>query len=914
MEIESSGGTGEKHISRYVKADLRMALILVGIGILIAGIYFRLPLLKFTGFYEPDGFYHFSVIRAAVNNGFRIPHYLSISGWPVPTQVTEPDGMYAVTLIPYFFLRYAGISYYTIMRFIPILFGLFDIIGAYFLVKYLSKDRMLGILAMLLVALSGGDEARTSALVYRGDGFVTIFLIIALIFLIEVFKRQSKKQKVLFALGSGFALSVGNLVWNGAAFAVGVYALSFVVILSLAFILSKENTIDSLKYVLASMLLWFVLTTIYIHAGLMVNQTFTSGQFAYLFIPVLAGWAIAYFLTNRSHFMEGVPYVRIGILAAFAILGIILAVTFAGHMLRDVFVNNGFITSGNSHAGSSSSLEFYSTIQELQPPTPGFLLASFATSLYFTPPTIFILLSTYFGHITLFLLLVFISFAPYLLMQVYDAKDFFGGSARIRFELNEGMLVVLSYFAATAYLQIYAIRFNSLISIPIAMLAAYTIYWLATYSKSKINFTHRSIAISLLLLILGVAIHFQLVSVMTATSNTSFLGAAETYIIPLLLMVVFFLNATAHEEKSRFWASLGILAMVVIFLLTQIPAMSASATIAVEAAVLLLAVLVATYLEKTKKMALWHWIVIALLLYTIAYFGTLYTANLAPADAINHQFINATYWLKNNTPNNSVILTLWPDGSVVEGFGNRTSVMDSVGAQNYTKADAFALWLMNSTPDPGFITSPGIGHPDYLLVRNTWLAESGGIFQEADVGQNLTPQDYANIRFSTFNQNANASVTSFKFLSAEVGNGVSLAAVVEVHTNTQGQKGIQADLELVNSTTYQGLESLPLRSVVFYNQSTNTYSEVNTSLNVTASNGYTILLNYSNVPRSNAIVNITGAYAMSPGLANSNLFKLLYLCGSNGCDWNNSQITLHQVYGNGDTKIYRIVYNNTAGT
>ena len=43
-----------------------------------------------------------------------------------------------------------------------------------------TKDKLFGILSMLFVALSMGDAARTSALIYRGDGFVTIFLILAL--------------------------------------------------------------------------------------------------------------------------------------------------------------------------------------------------------------------------------------------------------------------------------------------------------------------------------------------------------------------------------------------------------------------------------------------------------------------------------------------------------------------------------------------------------------------------------------------------------------------------------------------------------------------------------------------------------------------------------------------------------------
>ena len=85
-------------------------LIFIGITliILIATVYLRIELLQYQGFYEPDGFYHFSVIRAAVNNNFVVPKVLGISGWPQHTLVTEPVGLYWVTLFPYYILRFFG--------------------------------------------------------------------------------------------------------------------------------------------------------------------------------------------------------------------------------------------------------------------------------------------------------------------------------------------------------------------------------------------------------------------------------------------------------------------------------------------------------------------------------------------------------------------------------------------------------------------------------------------------------------------------------------------------------------------------------------------------------------------------------------------------------------------------------------
>ena len=54
-----------------------------------------------------------------------------------------------------------------------------------------------------------------------------------------------------------------------------------------------------------------------------------------------------------------------------------------------------------------------------------------------------------------------------------------------------------------------------------------------------------------------------------------------------------------------------------------------------------------------------------------------YITGLAPADQINPQFIQALAWMYNNTPSNSVVLTLWPDGSVVEGVAQRKRLVSA---------------------------------------------------------------------------------------------------------------------------------------------------------------------------------------------------------------------------------------------
>ena len=91
------------------------------------------------------------------------PHTLDISGFPSHNAIGEAPGLLSVTVIPYDLLSFTGISYYTVMRWMPIVFGILEAITAYFLVKYLSKGRSLGLLAMFFLSISSGNIARTAA-------------------------------------------------------------------------------------------------------------------------------------------------------------------------------------------------------------------------------------------------------------------------------------------------------------------------------------------------------------------------------------------------------------------------------------------------------------------------------------------------------------------------------------------------------------------------------------------------------------------------------------------------------------------------------------------------------------------------------------------------------------------------------
>lgn len=770
------------------KYSLPLFLLAV-IAIVLIAVFFRSPMLSFYGFYEPDGYFHYAVIRAAVSNGFSIPQSLGISGWPpscnsytcgTPTPHHEGLGLYWVTLVPYFFLRFVGISYYDIMRVIPVIFGILDVLIVYFLARNWNRGKAFGLLVMLLVALNMGNAARTSALIYRGDSFVTPFLLAALVATIAIFKAENNRKRLIYTGLAALSLALCNLVWDGAPFATAVYIFAFVLILIFGFSFERKRMLRSSGYMLLALFAWYLLVEVFKALEWIVNvQTFTGSSFFLLFVPMAAGWYLidrfgdsqikhhVYFSTTMRRFC-----ISIGIIiAAFAVIYAIVP-----SFVESIFVTNSFLISN----------AFSSTIQELQAPSYQFLFASFNFQNFTNPMSIIMIIATFVpGFTLLFWFIIMALFIPYLFMQIEDKEHgLTGGRAVWRFEFSETTLILISYFAITAYLQMNAIRFNSLLSIPISIFSAYTLYWLVLYLK---------------------------------------------------------------RFRLAYYAS-----FVLVFLL--------------------IAFVVQTDLG--------------------------YISGLAPADQINPQFIQALAWMKNNTATNSVVLTLWPDGSVVEGVANRTSVTDSVGSQYAYKGNAFAAWLYNSSPDPGFLLRNITGKPDYLLVRQAWLLETAGIFTES--GINITSNAYGYNPFTSVNEHVNSTAQVYQFF----GNGYEEDTVIT--NNSTSGRSIASYLKFSN-----GIQ--PFGYIGFYNVITGNWSVIKqTAFNVT--NNQTFLISYSPIPSPNLYVNITGAYMLSTALADSNMAKFLFYCDSLACQWDNGAASLQLVYINQDTKIFRIVYNESNAT
>ncbi len=785
---------GNEAMKKGARMGSRKRTILLAaavLAIVVLALVLRTHLLQYYGFFEPDGYYHYAVIEAAIHNGYSVPANPPLSGWPPNCNIVvgnstcspaiphgEPVGFYMLTLIPYLILGFLGISAYSIMRIVPVIFGLLGMLFAYILAMRWSNNKGFGILTMLFVAVSMANISKTEALSYRGDAFATVFLLAALIVTLAMLDAEKIRTKLTYLLGAALLLSLCNLVWNGAAFATAVYAFAIMLILLYGFVFKNRKLVSDSVYMSGVLLLWFALVSLFNAIGLIRGQTFTGPPFflalLLLSIAVYAGKRMLDLGMDERVYVISTAKRRLALAAIVALASTaVISLAIPGYL--------GHIAGLAGYNGNNNLL---ATIQELFRPSPLYFWNSFGLQNLMTPlgPVMMLAAALTSGSSTaMWVVLLFFSMC-YLFMQINKENEGENGEqAAVRFAPNTTTLVLISYFSLTAYLQMSAIRFGYLISIPMAIFSAFTLYWLFLYLRRWKAIRMASIAVG-------------------------------------IVIVVFVCYASFNSISG-----------------------------------------------------------------------------IVPSDSINTQFIQALAWMHNNTPSNSVVLTLWPEGSVVEGVANRTSVTDSVTAQSIYKTAQFAAWLYDSGADPAFLLANITGAPDYLLVRQMWMNETLSIFLESNITE-VNSSAYGYTSFSRLTELTNSTSKVYKFF-----NGAAEADMV-VATNKSGGT--------VSAYFKSGSILQPFRHIAFYNTVTGNWSVANqTSTGDITANNFTFLVLYSPVNTAHGYLNVTAAYALSPSLASSNMVKFLFQCNTLACSWDNNVASLKLVYINLDTKIFQIEYN-----
>ncbi len=916
-----------------INSNLIFAILVI--AILAVTIYARLGLVKSQGLFEPDGFFYYSVIRATLGNHLIEPQYLGISGFPVHNFIGEAPGLPYITVIFYLLLGWSGAGYLTIMRYLPLFFGLVELVLAYFIAKELSDSRLCGLLAMLFIGVSAGNIARTAALVYRGDSFIAVPLMFALLLLLKGLKLKNVKAMALVALFAAFVLSTGIMVWNGAQYIVAVYMLSLVLLIVYAFISWKPELMKAVLVFTAGLFALYLLQNIYVYLhGARLGIVLQGNGFLPFYLPLLALAVLAFWFMRRGRI--GLLHSSLGrtiaAIVVIAIVAVAIAVVFRGYI--GIIANVAGISVGaaqNQTIGTAVG----ATTQELQKPSFQFLFASFELELYlvFIGALAFAFLirdkiiawlegsrrrALWVGVavvelallVVLYLLnglhllpgffytsrnlVVYLLVLIDLLIGFYLARSgaakganrqkivlvgllclwllvgwatiwhYMGswqmplyltlfsflvlgvaeyGDKSLEGDLNVvPYIAMISYLLVTAYLQYNAIRYNSLLSIPIAIFAAYGLF-IIIEAVGRIRITNQTI---------------------------KYLFAIAALVVLILLAWFWMRNIiTTGQGYHNNWYLLegygSLLIMVVLLAMVIVPIVKGGKL-------------------ELKKICL---IAAVFVILFCTVFTIIESYASAQADGINTSFLSAMVWLKNNTATNATVLALWPDGSVVEGWGNRTSYMDSVGGENATRIYYFARYLENSSADSQYLYN--IGKPQYLVARQYWLTELSGLVAEG-VPQNQSAYTFTPLgQVASPQQNATAQ---FYFL----GNGYYNVTLI----NTKPTNTLPANYTAYLGTTGQG-KLYKIARVTLYNTSDGYYMAYNASA---YQFNYTLMVFYSGSQ-------IQGSIIMTSGLYESNLFKLIWLCTAYQCPYySNSSARITPVYTNNDTRIFRINYTH----
>ena len=412
-------------------------------------VFLRIGMLQYQGLFEPDGFYYYSVIMETLSNHLIVPAYSALSGFPVHNMRGEQIGMEYLTILPGLVLQYFGISYLTVMRFMPVLFGVLYTILAYFIAKHISNSRLLGLLAMFFVAVSSGNIARTAALVYRGDSFIALPLMVSLLLMLKAL--EGGKHRLVYVILSAVALSTGILVWTGSPVIIAVYMFALLMLIGYGFVAARKEMVETNVMLSLGLLLAYLLEHLYVYLWHVYPVSLYSIEFLPLYIPVLvAALAAMYLVGHMERFpMLGTARGRITVVAVVAIVAALIGfypvTSYVWHTVE-----------GTSSSLNATANPVGATTQELQAPSYQFLFASFNYQLFFAPLAVLLFL---------------------LLASRYDGKgkDHFSLMG-MDLSINSGFLVAFAYFFVTSFMQALAIRYNAIVSIPIALLAAYFVY------------------------------------------------------------------------------------------------------------------------------------------------------------------------------------------------------------------------------------------------------------------------------------------------------------------------------------------------------------------------------------------------------------------------------------------------------
>jgi dolichyl-diphosphooligosaccharide--protein glycosyltransferase len=198
---------------RAVRRDKAVPLLL---AIALVAFALRATPFRFDGMLlGGDPWYHYRIASILLETG-EYPFVEYYTRYPFGEPVLSPPGFYYLPVVVYKIVSFTGVSFFSVFKVLPALFGALALLPIYLLVRELF-DARIALGAALLYAISPAAMERSFAGFYRGEVFLVFAMLFALYFLVLAARRDLR-----YSIASGVFLFMGALFWNGWPIALAV--------------------------------------------------------------------------------------------------------------------------------------------------------------------------------------------------------------------------------------------------------------------------------------------------------------------------------------------------------------------------------------------------------------------------------------------------------------------------------------------------------------------------------------------------------------------------------------------------------------------------------------------------------------------------------------------------------------------
>ncbi|MEK6977625.1 MAG: STT3 domain-containing protein, partial [Candidatus Hydrothermarchaeota archaeon] len=219
------------------------------LGIVLAALALRLTTYKYEYLLGIDPFHHYRIAEYLAEKG-QLPVIWPLSLAPTGAAITEPAGLYYVSVLLHKLLEPFGFSFVQAFKLAPALFGAFALVPAYLLARKVF-DRRAALYSSIVLAFLPAFIYRSFSGFYRGDVFSTFFMLWGFYFFLASLDGPLKRRVATSAL-AGLSLGLMGLVWNGFLFGFGVLTLAFLLISTVSYYRGRWSWAPLQSYILSA--------------------------------------------------------------------------------------------------------------------------------------------------------------------------------------------------------------------------------------------------------------------------------------------------------------------------------------------------------------------------------------------------------------------------------------------------------------------------------------------------------------------------------------------------------------------------------------------------------------------------------------------------------------------------------------